>query len=280
MKKKIILICTLVVMCLCVFAISASATTVSYVLGTPYFDDGTPAYDSTTGMIESNMLTYYYDFSKYGYNITLFTYVTSSMPEYGYSIYTCDNIENFYNDIKLNVPEKYEDITQNNIFSFLCNHRGYCGDSTLYYYDCLINLYNIYENDILSKYDVGYSEGLTQGKIDGVTEFKTTEEYKSQYTNGYTAGITYFKTSDEYAETLELERQIGQAEGKNNYLGSEEYKAALNKEYNNGYDTASSELEQEQTKNSLAVILGSCGIFVLALLVVYFLMPRKKHKRR
>ncbi|MBO5356476.1 MAG: hypothetical protein J6A95_01790 [Clostridia bacterium] len=131
-----------------------------------------------------------------------------------------------------------------------------------------------------SQYTTGYSDGYSQGKIDGVTEFKTTEEYKSQYTTGYTNGIAEFKASDVYCETLLIERQTGQAEGKDMFMASQEYKAALNKEYNNGYNTATTEQEQKQMKNNLGVILGTCLVIVFVLSVVYLAVSRKKHKRR
>ena len=118
-----------------------------------------------------------------------------------------------------------------------------------------------------------------QGKIDGVTEFKGTEEYKEQYTTGYTDGINNFKET-ELQEMLALEKQIGQAEGKNIYLASEEYADVLKAEYDNGYNAAVNENDKTQIKNSLGVIIGSCGLVVIFLLSFYFITSKKRHKRR
>ncbi len=279
MKKKIILIFSLIILSVCIFAFSSSASEFDFVINPDSILD---SFSGGVGSFQYNSVQYNIPSDDYYYEMYYFTFYTS-IGDTGYSIqpigfkrlvdHICNTVDNCTYEQFLNAC-----IVQNENFSSTfyydwINSSSNCDEeffNKLYYYS------EIDETDLTEK----FNEGLAQGKIDGVTEFKTTDEYKSQYTNGYTAGITYFKTSDEYAETLELERQIGQAEGKNNYLGSVEYKAALKKEYNNGYDTATSELEKKQTKESLGVILGSCGIVVLTLLVVYFLMSRKKHRRR
>ena len=100
------------------------------------------------------------------------------------------------------------------------------------------------------------------------------------YSEGYAQGIQSFKESDIYKETLALEREIGQAEGKDNYLSSKEYKTALKDEYNNGYDYAKRESEQEKQTFVAFPIISVCGIALLSFGVLYFFMLRKRRKRR
>ena len=100
------------------------------------------------------------------------------------------------------------------------------------------------------------------------------------YSEGYAQGITDFTNSTAYQDTLALEKETGQAEGKDMFMASAEYKAALQKEYDNGYDKALLVSEQKQATNIVSIALGSCGIGLLVLLAVYFISARKKQKRK
>lgn len=124
--------------------------------------------------------------------------------------------------------------------------------------------------------------------LDGDTTYLTESYFnklyfyndKLTYSEGYAQGVQSFKESDMYKDTLSLERETGQAEGKDSYLASEEYKTALKTEYNAGYDDGLNDLEESKNKTNFVAILGTCGIGVLVLAVVYFITSKKKRKRR
>lgn len=278
MKKKIILICSLVVFCLCVFTISASASN--------YYDfsdiDLSGVYSVTPYIYSTASDEEQYSFdSTLGYDLSFISFdYYSNVTYYTWGLLNCENWHKYIVSHNITSADELRISVDNGV------SLGYWSDSfSIYNYIggsayAVNDIWNAYQGWLAEQNAPTYDDGYTQGKIDGVTEFKTTDEYKSQYTTGYTNGIAEFKASDVYAETLLLERQTGQAEGVNTYLASEEYANALQAEYDNGYNTATTEQEQKQMKNNLGVILGTCGIVIVGLLFVYFIISRKKHKRR
>ena len=280
MKKKIILMCALVVMCLCIFAISASASSFDFVSNGDYeikFDNDVSV--NTVTYEKNDVISTFHVLSVTDVNYNICYYIQPiEFKEFCDTIFNKQNLTflEFSNFFRENSEYVKEDCSIISYFSF--SDDGYNGYdesffNKLYYYR------DITEEDLESKYSTGYSDGLTQGKIDGVTEFKTTEEYKSQYTTGYTEGVSNFKSSEEYKEALLLEKQIGQAEGKSLYLESEEYENALQAEYDNGYDTAVKDQSKAEFKTEFVTLIGSLGLIILVLSVI-FVFSGKKHKKK
>ncbi|MBQ4509346.1 MAG: hypothetical protein II984_01360 [Clostridia bacterium] len=278
MKKKIILICTLFLMCVFVFSLSASASKYDFILS----DESvfaSSAESSASGYFESVPYqlpsdSYYYDFNYFTYysssGDSCFAMQPAAFQEFVDYICSTNGTANFVDfQAACAVQNETFGTTFYELWINASNSFNEALFNKLYFYD------EITDEDLQLK----YTEGHTQGKIDGVAEFKTTEEYKGQYTTGYADGINNFKET-ELPEMLLLEREIGQAEGKDIYMASEEYSNVLEAEYDNGYEAASTEQDRKQMQNNLGAILGTCGVIVIALSVVYLVVSRKKRKRR
>ncbi len=273
MKKKFILIFSLIILSVCIFAFSSSASN--------YFDIS----DIDLTNIDSSSFYFYssieYDFnSTLGYELSFCSFYVygSDCSFYIWGLLNCENWQTFIETHNINSSLELSNAVKRGV------DLGYWSDSSYIYYFVsddtnADDIWNCYQNWLAEKNAPTYEDGIAQGKIDGVTEFKSTEEYKSQYTTGYTDGINNFKET-ELPEMLLLEKQIGQAEGKNIYLASEEYADVLKAEYDNGYNAATNENDKTQIKNSLGVIVGSCGLVVIFLLAFYFMTSKKKYKRR
>ena len=136
----------------------------------------------------------------------------------------------------------------------------------------------ITEDDLTAKYTEGYS----QGKIDGAIEYKSSEEYTNTINLAKSAGVDEFKTSDEYASALNSKynegHSVGTSSGITAYKSSSEYKTALSDKYDEGYDVGFSEGEKSFDFGPMIV-----GILVLASiaigLIIYNQKRRKKYRR-
>ena len=280
MKKKFILIFSLIILSVCIFAFSSSASN--------YYNFNNLDL-SSMNTIYSNMYSLSSDcdnnqfVSSLGYDLSFVSFDfyntnNSDFSLYSWGLLNCENWQKYIEDHNISNYDEFYLSFDKGI------ELGYWQDGFSFYYYlgggyATQDLWNCYQGWLAEQNAPTYEDGIAQGKIDGVTEFKGTEEYKSQYTTGYTDGINNFKET-ELPEMLALEKQIGQAEGKSIYLASEEYADVLKAEYDNGYNAATNENDKTQIKNSLGVIVGSCGLVVIFLLAFYFMTSKKKYKRR
>ena len=248
MKKKIILISALIVLSLFVFALSSSASEYDFVSNSE-LNFITSEYLS---FIYPDSVTYLYDDNEYVFN---FLHYSDNVDVYFIQPYS---FKIFVNQIT-NTNDNCSFETFANACYSLCNDNGGVYGS-MFYTDWYDETYGSLDENFFNKLyyysEIGeadltekYNEGVTQGKIDGVAEFKASEEYKGQYTTGYTDGIKNFKET-ELPEMLALEKQIGQAEGKSIYLASEEYADVLKAEYDNGYNAATNENDKTSAYSS------------------------------
>ena len=157
-------------------------------------------------------------------------------------------------------------------------------------------------DDLQAKYDEGYA----QGEIDGLTEYKSSEEYttalNNKYSIGYTEGIESFKASDEYFTALYNASVNGVTEYKNSkeyatildekylsgysqgsvegvtlYKASDEYANILQGKFDEGYDFAS---DDASGVDWLGLAFGAFGIFVIFLVFFVGIKSSKKKKSR
>ena len=278
MKKKLILIFSLIILSVCIFALSSSASEYDFVSnGELNFITN----DSLSNIYPDSAI-YLYDGKEYNFNFFHYSYDEDIyfIQPYSFKILVNQITNSDGNCTFETFSNACYSLCTDNGGTYGCMFYNDWADESygslneeffnkLYYYS------EIDETDLTDK----FNEGVAKGKIDGVAEFKESDEYKGQYTTGYTDGIKNFKET-ELPEMLALEKQIGQAEGKNIYLASEEYRNVLQGEYDNGYNAAVNENDKTQIKNSLGVIIGSCGLVIIFLLAFYFITSKKKYKRR
>ena len=261
MKKKIILILSMCALLVCLFVISASATTVT----SPNFDFND--IDITQG--DDRLMLYSFDTGDFMY---------SDFYCGGSNFWIFWNIEEFQARFNGYSYQEFINYCNENAFDSEDNSTAYMDlrDMSESDYNYFINYTSISQEDLTAQYN--------QGKIDGVTEYKDSEEYSSilegKYTEGYGVGYNAFKESAEYESALETQYKLGSSTGVKNYIASEEYTNALQAEYDNGYEAATSENEQKEAKEMLATALGATGILIVVLLCWYYFLGKKGRKRR
>lgn len=302
MKKKLILILSMVVLCVSLFAIGVSADSftvnnlevVTYDLPSyfvdPYLAEIEPMIMfKNDGYFEAPMVngyTFYYNdgsYSEYIDYIEFSYYTINNSPCYCYNfkilkayLETKDVVDFSSFNVwrkQLEVNGPLEDLLVNTIDEELYNELFTFEDNPTYS-----------EADLTAKYNEGYNEGYTLGKTDGVNEFKESDDYTgallAEYTSGHADGYNAYKESNEYQSALETQYKLGSSTGVKNFIESEEYSNALQAEYDNGFEAATAEQEQEGAINILTTVLGISGALVLILLGVYFFMGKKGKKRR
>ena len=278
MKRKLILIFLLIILSVCIFAFSSSAS------GYINLDDLPNDIIYNSCYVDVYSLTYYAEEDNFesalGYELSFYCFRIMGSNDYDVEYIGLFQTENWLKYIK-----DHNITNADELCSSIYNgcELGYWKDYwtfTHYIIESYSNeIWNCCEELLARQNAPTYEDGISQGKIDGVAEFKASEEYKSQYTTGYTEGVSNFKLSEEYKEALLLEKQIGQAEGKSLYLESEEYENALQAEYDNGYDTAVKDQSKAEFKTEFVTLIGSLGLIILVLSVI-FVFSKKKHKRR
>lgn len=210
------------------------------------------------------------------YSIGIVEYADSSSVEEPW-IYIVDGARAFYEDITNNVETK----TVDNIYSYLDSKQEYSLDSWAYYH--CVELYNAVgaslvevpsADDLQAKYD--------EGKVAGVTEYKSSEEYatalNNKYSAGYTEGIESFKSSEEYTTALNSKYNdgfvAGTAEGALAYTKSDAYKTALADKYDEGYDDG---FVEGEAQFDIAPFIGVISIMALISIgIVIVCWVRKK----
>lgn len=213
--------------------VSMSASYLDLIKGKPlmYFNDDTTTYlylvvDSgvqfklTNGFQTQNVAVYSYDSVNYQLNI-----VTELSDFYFYSI-VCDSITYYsYNDVSLSslniLIQSYDYIT--NAMGTL--YIGYQGNQSFDY-----------------AYDLGYQNGLSQGKTDIMNNLVenglyTTEQYEQSYESGKNFGKTEVLTNP----------------NANGLYTKEQY----DDNYNLGYRTAESEVTPDLASNGFTTMVNS-----------------------
>lgn len=261
MKKKIILILSMCALLVCLFVISASASSFSIYTDTEFtilssdfqLNSVNFCYDSVNDFWLGQVLAY----------STTSEYISGIIVINPFSFKSYLNSFNTLEDLHTYANDNYESST---------SLTGYLASLTEDQFNYYRNYTEITQEDLTVQYN--------QGKTDGVTEYKESEEYSNvlstQYNQGKTDGVAEFKDSKAYETVLAVERSIGASEGVANYLDSTEYADTLQAEYDKGYDDA----ESEKASNMLGTALGSIGIVVFVLLGVWLWLTLSKKKKR
>ena len=284
MKKKFILIFSMVALVVCLFALSISASTYFYGLDSV---DGFPVDDAyvnswtANNMFEGEVrseVDYFFGFG------TL--YLGNNGPSEGVYVFYVSNIDDLHEYLVSKDIDTFED------FSNLPNIMYDDGlipffeeeDGTIIPVGDFINGY--FENDKENLWNAyqSYLEEISaptyeQGKTDGVTEYKTSNEYygelNKQYVQGKTEGVEAYKNSSEYKNAMNAKYSTGLADGKANYIESDEYEEALQAEY----DKALDEAQSEKLGTTLLSVVGSTLLGV-GIVWVFNRFSSKRKRRR
>lgn len=278
MKKKIILILSMLALCVCVFAISVSANA--------------PSIDEMSGMVYAQVVI-----------------SNDSSVNYGkvlLSLFDSASIEGtFVNTAVLNEVIKYDlnfsDIQQKGLYNTLVdfgieitNTRAgdYSSDIELIFNNIESFIDYSYSNGITefksseeytTTLSTKYDEGIAQGKIDGVTEYKESEEYTTALDTKYQAGVNDFKDSAEYKSSLNNAESngytLGMSAGKEAFKASDEYQNVLENQYTLGFNDGTVSAEENAQPNVFGILFGVAGIGLLALSIVFVIFSAKKKVR-
>ena len=279
MKKKLLIILSIMALSMCLFAVSISAS--NYIVFPS--EDVDMEQISPTG---SNWTVRYiintYNGSD-GYDFD------SSIDEtFGFVEFSATEISTFYGFI--NIEWWHEYLTERNVKSVddFCSSIenlvetgavNNTGDSVGYYGQNLANeLYSLYQSYVAElndkTYEQGVEDGIAEGKIQGVAEYKESAEFKDAMADSFTEGMKFFKETQEYKNALNLKYQTGLADGKSNYIESDEYATALQAEYDKG---AASIEKDDNINNIIGVIIP---LLVICGAVCFVLVIIKKKRRR
>lgn len=133
-------------------------------------------------------------------------------------------------------------------------------------------------------------EKYNQGKVEGVEEFKSSEEYtnvlNNRYSTGYAEGIEAFKVSKAYTDALDLQYSNGKVAGVTEFKNSVLFANTLKAEYEEGYDAGVLDTQGVNTKNEttklISILIGVIGFGILftAVLSAVGAFKKKRAKRR
>ena len=299
MKKKILLILSMCALLVCLFVISASATVVTYESISDSFGDDNPTGTERTAYFgeinygnipNGNFVFCHGESSDSCFFVTIFDIEAFQFRYSGKSFSDfVDEIMTLYNSNsnEYQYLYKFYSAVSSEAYDFFINWSSYTGGFT--------------QEDLTTQYNQGKTDGVTEfkeseeytnilsskyeeGKTDGAEAFKSSDEYsqelQAEYTKGYGVGYEAYKDSAEYESALNTQFNLGSSTGVKNYLESEEYSNALQNEYDNGYEAATTEDNQKRAKNMLGTALGISGALIIVLLCVYFFVGRKARKRR
>lgn len=137
--------------------------------------------------------------------------------------------------------------------------------------------YALYQQYVAELNEPTYEDGLAEG----VAEYIESDEYKNallaERAAGKLEGIDTYKKSDPYIKSLNAEYTRGLEDGEANFVKSEEYATALQTEYNQGKADGAANSKAGDVKT---IAFSVVGIALLGL-VVYWLMTKfHKGKRR
>lgn len=142
------------------------------------------------------------------------------------------------------------------------------------------------------------------GKTDGVTEYKASEEYENtiseaeqnaidgykssteynavlqgEYNRGKDEAVEAYKSSTAYKNALDIKYSTGLADGKANYIESAEYKEALQVEYDEGFEAGTEESDTSEIGTTLLSIVGSALLGVVVVWLFNTLGNKRKRRR-
>lgn len=289
---------TMCALLVCLFVISASADELVLI--------GLSDNPSLVGNYASHTISYS-DGPDSSYKFAVHCYMSSDMDGTAYYINPyefqkwCKDVsgkENLsYDEFKTYISASDDEGSESVASYWSSDYNGFNEE----YFNALYNYKSITQEDFTAQYNQGKTDGVTEfkeseeytnilsskyeeGKTDGAEAFKSSDEYsqelQAEYTKGYGVGYEAYKDSAEYESALNTQFNLGSSTGVKNYLESEEYSNALQNEYDNGYEAATTEDNQKRAKNMLGTALGISGALIIVLLCVYFFVGRKARKRR
>ena len=134
-----------------------------------------------------------------------------------------------------------------------------------------------------NEYTNTLNEKYVEGKADGMLEYKASSEYfnelNQKYTEGKTEGVTVYKNSTEYKNTLSAKYSTGFADGKANYVESEEYTEAMQLKYDEGFEAGTNEAQTDKLGTTLLSIVGSSLLGLGIVWVVKRFTSKNKRRR-
>ena len=267
MKKKFILIFSMVALVVCLFAISVSATNYLYTPNTELSDLPSSFYVSSSVVFTDSLYSNGIDknFERlFGYQKFYFELADSSYSDDSIIVFDIDNLHEFLLDFNIDTLEEFESfdslLLENYLIPYDFDEHGnlIAPDSFFAFnwyadYELVWNAYQSYVAEITAP-------TYEDGKIEGVTEFKASEEYENtineaeqnaidgfkssveynamlqgEYNRGKDEAVENYKSSPAYKNVLDVKYQTGLADGKSNYIESNEYIEALQGEYDKGF---------------------------------------------
>lgn len=281
MKKKLILILSMVALLSCMLVLSVSASNYG-------FD-----FDGLQNLSNLNSKEQIYIYFNKGHNENC---NVSGPSNFGIGIY---NSTLFY----VNIEFWHQLFTDYGVIDFgsfcfcidgliadgvICDGLNGCSCSVGY---SLINYadvyYDIYVNYLNEPEVKTYEDGITEGKELGVSEYVSSEEYTNALNNKYTEGKQAGYDEGVTAGT-DIGYNAGYAQGQidgysdgytigyNEYIGSKEYAKVLKAKYDDGF----SDGEEEAKASSFNVIISVLPVMLILDAVAIGIVVYKVIKRR
>lgn len=281
MKKKIILILSMLSLLVCIFAVSVSASELAFVCPDEF--DVTSA--NYNGSFSYNSSEEYEGFNGRLYYLSMYN------SDLGAEVYFFE--PNSFKSLVDFLLSKDGDATYQEWFSYcesIYNDSNSTKDQVCYAWGSY-SAENSFLNEAyfnkLYNYKPITAENLTdeynKGKTDGVTEFKSSEEYTTALDTKYQAGISDFKDSAEYKSSLNNAESngytLGMSAGKEAFKASDEYQNALDNQYTLGFNDGTVSAEENVQANVFGILFGVAGIGLLALSIVFVIFSAKKKVR-
>ena len=253
MKKKLILMLSIMAIAVCMFALTVSASN--------YIDLSQIDFN----FAPATQFDFFYnnygvdsDFESSEDDTFGVFYFESSNGCYAYGFI---NIEWWHSYLSSNNVQSANDFNQL-VFKMVDDGLIYdTNDASGIVYQLASNsnyYYEVYQSYVAELNAKTYEEGLIEGKAEG---------------------IEYFKTSTEYETTLNNKYVLGQKEGVANYLKSDDYTNALDAEYDAGYNQGVSDTESTSSSSGTGALFSVLAI-VLVVLAGFYIYKSVSRKRR
>ena len=273
MKKKIVLILSIMAIAICVFALSVSAE-VAHFTENDYLDFSrivyTASYNGSCHMDVSVEAAFVNGDMMVGF-ITQHFYDKSEVVgiinvNFWHGLFTSYGGINSPDDLESAFMWGYETGYFDNEIAYPSN----------YIFDFSDSVYETYVNYLESINEPTYDDGYNDGYDKGVTEFKESVEYQTSLDNARIEGATEFKESVEYQNSLDIARTEGRSEGKMEFVKSKEYANALSIEYDKGFQDGINDDSVEASD----VIGMALGVGLIAALAIICIMAFNKKKKK
>lgn len=295
MKKKIILMLSMMALLVCVFAVSVSASTFSY------------GFDSIIGEISNISMSGNYVYNNVSSN---YAFIDDIECIFGYQKLDVDLKSGRINSILIfNVEGLHQFVVEHNITSIeefetlddiFVEEKLVPFDSdssgNLIPASQLVNCWYLDYEIVWEAYQSYVAEisvpTYEDGKADGVTEYKASTEYNAvlegEYNRGMEEGLADGKTnylaSDEYKASLQLENdkgyRVGYQAGFENFRVSEECLEMLNDSYDDGYTAGANSVEQNNDDNVIVTFFPLLFIVCVILIAFSVFNSVKRRKRK